>query len=302
MKPSLPNLFVVGFGRSGTTSLHNYLAQHPDIFMSPAKEPNFFCTDVEFGESRRARLTSRSDYERLFDAAEGEAVRGESSTMYILSDAAREAIASEVPDAKIVISIRNPVDFLISWHAHGVGIGYETAADLADALDLEDQRAQQPPHHLGSSVATTYRSTIHAMPDLIGAYLDTFGTDRVFITTFDRLTNEQQKSYSDLCRFLDVDDEFEPDFGAKNYDPTNLQAMSLFRKVPEPVRKRLGPVAKPIVRRAAPLIKKAKGTSQARPSVSPELKAALAEEFAPVVERLEATTGLDLVAWKTSQN
>ncbi|MCP3937783.1 MAG: sulfotransferase [Actinomycetia bacterium] len=294
---NLPNLFIVGFGRSGTTSLHNYLAQHPSIFMSSAKEPNHFCTDVVFGASRRARFTDRAQYLALFDDAAGETIRGESSTMYILSDAARSAIASIAPDARIVISIRNPTDFLVSWHAHGVGIGYETAPDLGDALDLESERRGREPHHLGSSLATAYRETINAMPELVQGFLDTFGRDQVHIVTFDELTTHQAESFAGICRFLGVDDTFEPDFAARNYDPSNLHVLSMFRHVPEPIRTRLGPLAKPLVKRIAPMLKKTRTDRPQVATASGALIAELAAEFAPVVKDLERVTGKDLSAW-----
>src|SRR4051812_12329998 len=130
MAETLPNFFVVGAGKAGTTSLHRYLAQHPQIYMSPVKEPCYFASEI-----RPAQLSSatarhvqrqtqalpellrdgkpvqphgwlacdREDYLRLFQHANGQRAIGESSAAYLWSESAPGNIAAEVPDARIVM-------------------------------------------------------------------------------------------------------------------------------------------------------------------------------------------------------
>ena len=79
-----PNLFIVGAAKSGTTSLHNYLNQHPDIFMCTPKEPHYLINN-EIGHSRILNgVTSRNEYYNLFFDGQNSKFRGESSVMYLM--------------------------------------------------------------------------------------------------------------------------------------------------------------------------------------------------------------------------
>ena len=79
----LPNLLIVGAAKSGTTSLHNYLSQHPDVFMSKHKEPHFLINN-EIGLSRIPKgINKINDYSNLFLNSENYQYRGESSAMYL---------------------------------------------------------------------------------------------------------------------------------------------------------------------------------------------------------------------------
>ncbi len=131
-KAALPNFFVVGAGKSGTTSLYHYLRQHPQIYMSPVKEPCYFASEIRVenydstlyrhipGLSRQLpQLTNdgrRSgwlvseweDYARLFKEVEAETAIGEASAAYLWSETAAGNIASCVPDARIIMILRDP--------------------------------------------------------------------------------------------------------------------------------------------------------------------------------------------------
>lgn len=145
----LPNFFIAGAPKAGTTSLYGYLDQHPQIFMSAIKEPHFFAPEfqdysaVKLGrglavDPRSVReflsgdmiekrfwgiVTDWEDYVRLFANAKTESALGEASVCYLWSPAAPERIASKIPDAKIVVMLRNPVDRAFSQYLHGLGNG-----------------------------------------------------------------------------------------------------------------------------------------------------------------------------------
>ena len=117
-----PNLFIVGFPRSGTGFLNKHLGLHPDVFMSSPKEPNFFCSDFHnesdkfHGEKRCFPYRTKKDYLLLFSKDTSEKIVGEASTHYIFSKVAAKKICEFNPNAKIIICLRNPVDFLYSLH------------------------------------------------------------------------------------------------------------------------------------------------------------------------------------------
>ena len=140
-----PNFFIVGAPKAGTTSLYHYLDQHPDIYMSPIKEPCHFCYEVRpenFEPSLRERaiqlekdvleylhgpmdrkrsggiVTEWEDYLRLFTAATTQRVVGEASVNYLLSKSAAGAIAGRLPHARIIMVLRSPADRAFSQYLH----------------------------------------------------------------------------------------------------------------------------------------------------------------------------------------
>jgi hypothetical protein len=147
---ALPNFFLVGAPKAGTTSLYDHLGQHPEIYVSPLKEVNYFSTEVrpermasalqrgakQDSDSLRAYLdgpqleprfsgmvTEWADYRRLFAGARYQRAIGEGSVCYLWSKTAAERIASCVPDAKILIVLRNPVDRAFSQYLHNLHNG-----------------------------------------------------------------------------------------------------------------------------------------------------------------------------------
>ena len=146
----LPSFFLVGAPKAGTTSLYDHLDQHPDIYVSPLKEVCYFSTEVRPGrmarelqgrakqdsDSLRAYLdgplleprfsgvvTEWVDYCRLFAGVRHERAIGEGSVCYLWSKTAPERIASCVPNAKILIVLRNPVDRAFSQYLHNLHSG-----------------------------------------------------------------------------------------------------------------------------------------------------------------------------------
>ena len=117
----MPDFFIAGAPKCGTTALFSYLQTHPGIFLPAerpgtsrlsAKEPHYYCTD--FPNYRRCR--SREDYLRLFtDAAAGTLV-GEASVWYLYSEVAIPRIMAEIPKAKFIVLLRNPVNMAHSLH------------------------------------------------------------------------------------------------------------------------------------------------------------------------------------------
>ena len=133
----LPNFFLVGAPKAGTTSLYSYLDQHPEIFMSAIKEPHFFADEIRKEhcdpELRRRMATDNGslrdflsgpmrekrfggivsdweDYLRLFANATDESALGEASVCYLWSRTAPGRIAEKIPNAKILVMLRDPAE------------------------------------------------------------------------------------------------------------------------------------------------------------------------------------------------
>src|SRR5437868_623089 len=104
---TLPNFLIIGAAKAGTTSLHHYLRQHPDVYMGP-REPRYFAREGADAESPVIR--TRDVYEQLFDGVTTEHAIGEGSPQYLNHPIAPDEIAAELPDVKLIVSLRNPAD------------------------------------------------------------------------------------------------------------------------------------------------------------------------------------------------
>jgi hypothetical protein len=202
MQPQWPNLFVVGAAKAGTTSLWRYLGDHPEIFMSPVKEPDFFAV-------RRAPTADETEaYLGLFAGAGGEKLRGEASPSYITHKSAPAAIRRASPDARIVISLREPVERTHSSYLSLVNDGVERRRFLeAVRDDLAGRRVPGCPHYV--------KPTLYATG--VQRYLDAFGS-RVFVMFFEDLVADAPGCLRDLYEFLEVDPSFADDVRAKAYN------------------------------------------------------------------------------------
>lgn len=200
MTDTRPNLFLVGAPKCGTTSLHGYLSQHPDIFMSQNKEPHYFGQDVSLAFSVR----DIDRYMSLFDEGKGCIYRGESSTWSLYSATAAAEIREFAPDARIVVMLRHPADFVASLHLQALNSGGEDILNLEDALEAEVDRAEgrrMPPHCIWPTLQ--YRK-VARFSSQVQRYIDAFGRNRVMIGLQEDMRNDLQGFIEKLHKFLGV--------------------------------------------------------------------------------------------------
>ena len=141
-----PNFFIVGAGKSGTSSLYEYLKQHPQIFMSEFKEPLFF---VPPSEVKDHLYKSKENYLALFDKVDKEIAIGESSTPYLFYRESAKRIKNEIPEVKIIILLRNPVELAFSMYLHEIRTGAERLS-FKNAIKVEKKRKNDPKFKLKS--------------------------------------------------------------------------------------------------------------------------------------------------------
>ena len=140
---TLPNLFIVGAAKSGTTSLHNYLNQHPDVFMCTPKEPHFLINN-DIGKDRiPVGICSENEYLNLFLAGEEKKYRGESSVMYLMFP---EIVIPKInqkfgEECKIIIMLRNPIERAYSGFQHVRRYNIkEDCSDFKSAWNISEER------------------------------------------------------------------------------------------------------------------------------------------------------------------
>lgn len=207
-----PNFLIIGAGKSGTTALYEYLAQHPQVFMSKVKETNFFeleghdklsgydASDPEGFFHYPWSVTDRKAYFDLFkDAQAGQAI-GEASPMYLYGKKAVHRIREELPDVKIIVVLRDPVDRLFSRFYHLVREGREPSPEFADALQKGNIWWKK-----NDLVQEGFYYT-H-----LKKWYDNFPAEQIKVMLYDDLRKDPQAFVSEVYNFIGVNAEFNPD-------------------------------------------------------------------------------------------
>lgn len=189
---TLPNFLVIGAPKAGTTSLFEYFRVHPQIFMPRIKETRFFC--CEGGEERlKFPVQTRAEYEALFEGVTTEIAIGEATPHYLLHKGAARRIRDAIPKARLIASLRDPVDraysvYQMNQRNEGANLGRSFV------------KAMQADHNL--------REAYH--PHL-RRFFDLFPRERIKIILLEDLEAEPQRTVRGLFGFLGVDPEFTPD-------------------------------------------------------------------------------------------
>lgn len=293
-----PNFFIVGAPKCATTSMHYYLSQHPDIFMSRPKEPFFFGSDLD---SHQLKTKDRSEYLSFFEDAGEESLRGESTVWYLYSQQAHREIKSFQPHAKILVMLRNPVDAMYAMHSQFLFSGNESIESFEEAVRAEPDRKRG--RRLDPSVyfpEGLYYSDVYNYTRQIRRYLKTFDRDQLKIILLKDLKDNPHGCYQDVLEFLDARSFTPPDFEPYN---SNCQLKSpvlreIVKKVPGKTLgalRRFVPVqsCSDIWQRVKPLLV----DQFSRPSLNSDFRGELLGRFQPQIEELEGLINRDLSHW-----
>ena len=293
----IPDFYIVGAFKCGTTALYDYLRPHPQIFMPFHKEPLFFGDDL----TRRYGRMTPEQYEALFaDAKPGQRI-GEASAWYLYSRSAAAEIKAAAPEAQIIVMLRNPVDVMYAQHSQLLFNMEEDIADFGEALAAERARhrgERMPPGPL--RVEDLYYRQSVRFADQLQRYYAAFGRERVHHIVFDDFRADTPGVYRGVLEFLGVDPTFSPRFAVSNPNK-RVRFPALQRLVYQPP----GPLLKlvPIIRRF-PLahtvrerVLRMNSAAQRRQPMDPLLRARLLAEFTPQIRELGELIGRDLSAW-----
>lgn len=288
-----PNLFIVGAPKCGTTSLHAYLGQHPQIFMASRKEPQFWSDDLRAqgrafhrepyrrhfrslsgllslpaciwhrsrAKPERALGIERLDqYLALFKGADTKRHQyiGEASAENMWSEVAARRIAEFCPEARIIILLREPLSYIVSMHRESLsGRLGEQVKSLQKALSLEARRraGDDIPCSVRFPFSVCYRLQAH-FDEQVQRFLDVFDRRQICFVLLEDLAKDAVRTVNTVLAFLGL-----PATGSDlNLEPRNV------------------------------------GDSSGKSELGPEWRRALLEEMTPVVARLELQTGVDLRA------
>ena len=312
---ALPSFFIVGAPKTGTTSLHHYLDQHPQIYMSPVKEPCYFASEVRlehFGpefESDARRCSQRlheylegpmlgadpggivsnwEDYLKLFKNVDAETAIGDASVCYLWSPTAAVNIRSRIPDAKILMILRDPAERAFSQYL-------QYAANGLVRCSFREQ--------IGCSARNTRHEFNPLYPFLeygqyygqVKAYLDLFPRANVRIYLYEEAWNDTAAFLKSIFEYLDVDPEFRADVSRRSLQgraPRTLTGQYLLRKAG--ITPRLKTLLPKMVRRRVRRF--LFSSNDPRRMDAPDRKY-LSDYYRSDVEKLSSLLDRDLGAW-----
>jgi hypothetical protein len=298
-----PNLFIVGAPKCGTTSLYEYLRQHPQIFFpfdgdgySRIKEPNHFCPELEILE--KDAITDLGEYLSLYRGSEHANWRGDASTNHLFSELAAENIKHFSPDARILVMLRPPVDWMRSYHNELLRHQHEDIVDFHEAVEASEDRR--------NGLRLPPSTSVPRCLDYIGMsrfaaqverYYRVFGRDAVKVVLLEDMVAAPEQTYREILLFLGVESAFRPEFRIHNETPRHGQLERLVTFV----YRRLG--VKHVVQLVLPYAARRRFLSFIRRkdlanAASDPRDDRLREQCAADVERLSTLIERDLSHWQ----
>jgi hypothetical protein len=202
----VPDFFIVGQFKSGTTALYQMLRRHPQIYMPELKELWFFAPEL-LARSRASRPDTLEDYMSLFDAARPDQRIGEATPSYLMSANAARRIADLDPDARIIAILREPASFLRSFHLQCVQNRTETENDLRKALALEEARLEgrEIPRYSPRPQELLYSEHVRYV-EMLRRYHAVFPAEQVLVLIYEDFRRDNEAILRQVLRFIDVDD------------------------------------------------------------------------------------------------
>lgn len=279
-----PNLFIVGAQKSGTTSLHNYLNEHPEIFMSKVKEPTFFSKFP--GSPQIGKNISEEQYYELFKEVTDEKIVGESSVSYLFDITSAKSIFEANSQAKIIILLRDPVDRTFSHFLkpdNKMDFHQKILQDIGK-IDLENQNYE-------NIVSWSLYS------NQVKRFLDIFGKQTKIII-FEEFFLDTRQQMKDIIKFLGLGNnvhEFSEEIYKKSYKPRNIIFQKIIKNV---IVKKIGKKTLPSNFRDL-VYAFLRGNDSKKNEITKEDEQILIDFFREDVSKLEKLLGRKL-PWKSS--
>ncbi|MGB5596332.1 MAG: sulfotransferase [Crocosphaera sp.] len=236
----LPNFLIVGFQKCGTTSVYNYLNQHPQVYMSAVKETNFLEQDWEKlaatgHQFKPKQIRTFEQYSQLFEGVTNEIAIGEASPNYLFKyQSSAEQIKRYVPNAKLIAILRNPVDRAISDYLMHV-------REAQSSTSLKEQ-IQHKAHKSFIILKGYYYQPIKY-------YLEQFSREQLSILLYDDLCKDAEKFVQEIYKIIGVDSNFQPNTSRKAQVaelPKNQAVNNLLRRK-NPIRSLTATLLKPLL-------------------------------------------------------
>ncbi len=303
-----PDALIIGAPKAGTSALHAALARHPQVHASPVKEPKYYlCTDAPppayagpgDAHSQQEWIWRADDYAAQFEAAPAGSVRLESTPFYLYLRSARRRIAEELPDAKLVVIVRDPVDRAYSNWMHLYVDGLEPESDFVAACRAEEDRIRA-----GWAPFWHYRRTGRYGEQLADLF-EHVERERVLVLRYFQLVSRPVETLDLVARFLGIEEGLVatvPPDNSRGFIRPGLRTEALGRVI------RLGAAAGAYAppqawRRASRPLTRAlqHGGPDRRPKLTPEQRGELLAHCTDDIAVLEDVLGRSFDDWRSVQ-
>ena len=295
----LPDFFIVGAPKCGTTAISEYLRAHPRVFMCQPKEPHYFAMDIPGYRC----VDNLRDYQSLFQTTPDHLAAGEASVFYLYSEVAIAEIRKNVPSARLVVMLRNPLELAVAMHAQALLSRDENVTDFARAWDLcrERRSGRKVPGHCRDGKILLY-DRLPLLGHQLTRLLSIFPKTQVRWWFYEDFVRDSGGTYREILDFLAV-----PDDGRREFPHINArrrarsQMLAHFtQKTPKTLlrtamqlKRHLG-ISRWGVRAA---LRRANFVPAPKPALPPPLQAEMQAYFAPDIRLLQTITGRNLDHW-----
>jgi hypothetical protein len=206
---TIPDFYVVGHPKSGTTALHQMLKEHPEVHLPDRKEPWFFAEELHERTPPRPEGTPRtlSEYAEWFSGARAGQAVGDATAFYLWSTSAAANIAQVRPDARIVAIIREPASFLHSLHLQQLETYVEVETDLGRAMELERERREgrSLPRYTYFPKMLLYSDFIRYVEQL-ERFRAVFPAEQIKVVVYDDFRADNERTVREVRNFIGVDE------------------------------------------------------------------------------------------------
>ena len=311
---TVPNFFIAGAPKAGTTSLYHWLAAHPQVYMSPIKEPSYFSLEArpenfasEYQENMRLQMAhvksllrggsvqsqirgvvaEWEDYLRLFAMATNETAVGEASVCYHWSKTAAQGIAERVPHARILLILRDPAERAFSQYLHYVSLGHVSTSfrqHILASLNPGDKFNRYHPF-----------LEIGLYAEHLQRYFAVFPRNQIRIWLYEDTLAQPQIFHRQVMEFLNVDPNFVPDVSKRYHEvlvpkllgiTQHMRRTGAWRRlrdtIPAPLR---------------PLLRKVAYRQRRTVRLAPKDREFLIDYYKDDIHRLQQLLDRDLSAW-----
>lgn len=292
----------MGAPKAGTSALYAYLSQHPQVYMSPVKEPHFFMIEnekVNFQGPGDQDRFSRSvhqlgDYKNLFAGVTDEIAIGEASTTYLGSEKASRRIKKYIPEAKLIAILRNPVDAAYASFLHLIRDGNESIADFAKALAAEPERTQ---NNWGLMWRYQQKGFYYQQ---LNPYFELFDRQQIKIFIYEEFERNPELVMKDMFAFVGVDPSFKVDMATK-YNVSGMPKSQTLNKLlaqSNPLKESIKLLVPPKMRsKIYSKVRVWNLSNFKKPKMSEETRRQLTDSYRDDILKLQSLIQQDLSAW-----
>ncbi len=301
-----PNFFIAGAPKCGTSAIHQYLDDRTDVFMSDPKEPAFW-SKKEFGGLLRRRsipLSCVDDYLHLFEKATTDhTIVGEASTLYLAAKSAVPEIIQFNPNSKFLVMLRNPVDFVVSFHRQKTFDMQENVNNFETAWQLQEKRrnGKSLPPLCHEPEVLQYRE-LGRFGTQIQLLLDEVHPDQVHVVLLEDFTKSPAETFEGILKFLQLPSEGRTEFPRVN------DARAIRFRFLQMLYSQDAPIVGPLVRLArrigsqSSVLRKTwhalRTTPGSKRGISNETRRELVQTFDSEISILEDCLRRDLSTWR----